>query len=82
MDEVNTYPLELLGQTYQVRTTDDKDTVMAVFERLLSEVAAVGESQHGLTQREQLLIAALNLTQTLLDLEEENALLLELLNAE
>lgn len=82
MDEVKTYPLELLGQTYQVRSTDDENVVTAVFERLLSEVAVVSESQQGLTQREQLLIAALNLTQTLLDLEEENTLLLELLNAE
>lgn len=78
MEEVHSYTLELLGQTYQVRSSDDE----AVFERLLHEVAVVGEEQSFLTQREQLLLAALNITQRLLDLEEENTLLLDLLNAE
>ncbi len=82
MGEVQTYDLELLGQTYQVRSADEETVVSAVFERLLAEVAAAGENQPTLTQREQLLIAALNTTQQLLDLEEENKLLLDLLNAE
>lgn len=82
MGEVQTYDLELLGQTYQVRSADEETVVSAVFERLLAEVAAAGENQSALTQREQLLIAALNTTQQLLDLEEENKLLLDLLNAE
>lgn len=82
MGEVQTYELELLGQTYQVRSADEETVVSAVFERLLAEVAAAGDSQRALTQREQLLIAALNTTQRLLDLEEENRLLLDLLNAE
>ena len=76
------YTLELLGQTYQVRSSDDEAVVTKVFERLLAEVDIVGEDQQGLTQREQLLIAALNVTQSLLKLEEENKLLLDLLNAE
>ena len=82
MGEVQTYDLELLGQTYQVRSADEETVVSAVFERLLAEVAAAEENQPALTQREQLLIAALNTTQQLLDLEEENKLLLDLLNAE
>lgn len=82
MGEVQTYDLELLGQTYQVRSADEETVVSAVFERLLAEVAAAGENQPALIQREQLLIAALNTTQQLLDLEEENKLLLDLLNAE
>ena len=82
MGEVQTYDLELLGQTYQVRSADEETVVSAVFERLLAEVAAAGDNQLALTQREQLLIAALNTTQQLLDLEEENKLLLDLLNAE
>ena len=82
MEEVHSYTLELLGQTYQVRSSDDEAVVSAVFERLLHEVAVVGEEQSFLTQREQLLLAALNITQRLLDLEEENTLLLDLLNAE
>lgn len=82
MGEVQTYDLELLGQTYQVRSADEETVVSAVFERLLAEVAAAGENQPALAQREQLLIAALNTTQQLLDLEEENKLLLDLLNAE
>lgn len=82
MGEVQTYDLELLGQTYQVRSADEETVVSAVFERLLAEVAAAGVNQPALTQREQLLIAALNTTQQLLDLEEENKLLLDLLNAE
>lgn len=82
MGEVQTYDLELLGQTYQVRSADEETVVSAVFDRLLAEVAAAGENQPVLTQREQLLIAALNTTQQLLDLEEENKLLLDLLNAE
>lgn len=82
MGEVQTYDLELLGQTYQVRSADEETVVSAVFERLLAEVAAAGENQPALTQREQLLIVALNTTQQLLDLEEENKLLLDLLNAE
>lgn len=82
MGEVQTYDLELLGQTYQVRSADEETVVSAVFERLLAEVAAAGKNQPALTQREQLLIAALNTTQQLLDLEEENKLLLDLLNAE
>ena len=82
MGEVQTYDLELLGQTYQVRSADEETVVSAVFERLLAEVAAAGENQPALTQREQLPIAALNTTQQLLDLEEENKLLLDLLNAE
>lgn len=82
MEEVYSYTLELLGQTYQVRSSDDEAVVSAVFERLLHEVAVVGEEQSFLTQREQLLLAALNITQRLLDLEEENTLLLDLLNAE
>lgn len=82
MGEVQTYDLELLGQTYQVRSADEETVVSAVFERLLAEVAAAGENQPALTQRGQLLIAALNTTQQLLDLEEENKLLLDLLNAE
>lgn len=82
MEEVHSYTLELLGQTYQVRSSDDEAVVSAVFERLLHEVAVVGEEQLFLTQREQLLLAALNITQRLLDLEEENTLLLDLLNAE
>lgn len=82
MQEVRSYTLDVLGQTYQVRTNDDESVVKAVFARLSHEVAAVGEDQDFLTQREQLLIAALNMTQRLLDLEEENTLLLELLNAE
>ena len=81
MGEVQTYDLELLGQTYQVRSADEETVVSAVFERLLAEAAA-GDNQPALTQREQLLIAALNTTQQLLDLEEENKLLLDLLNAE
>ena len=82
MGEVQTYDLELLDQTYQVRSADEETVVSAVFERLLAEVAAAGDNQPELTQREQLLIAALNTTQQLLDLEEENKLLLDLLNAE
>ncbi|MEE0510810.1 MAG: cell division protein ZapA [Peptococcaceae bacterium] len=82
MEEVHSYTLEVLGQTYQVRSSDDEAVVSAVFERLLHEVAVVGEEQSFLTQREQLLLAALNITQRLLDLEEENTLLLDLLNAE
>lgn len=82
MGEVQTYDLELLGQTYQVRSADEETVVSAVFERLLAEVAAAGDNQPALTQRELLLIAALNTTQQLLDLEEENKLLLDLLNAE
>lgn len=82
MGEVQTYDLELLGQTYQVRSADEETVVSAVFERLLAEVAAAGDNQPALTQREQFLIAALNTTQQLLDLEEENKLLLDLLNAE
>lgn len=82
MGEVQTYELELLGQTYQVRSADEETVVSAVFERLLAEVAAAGDNQPALTQWEQLLIAALNTTQQLLDLEEENKLLLDLLNAE
>lgn len=82
MEEVHSYTLEVLGQTYQVRSSDDEAVVSAVFERLLHEVAVVGEEQSFLTQREQLLLAALNITQQLLDLEEENTLLLDLLNAE
>ena len=82
MGEVQTYDLELLGQTYQVRSADEETVVSAVFERLLADVAAAGENQPALTQREQLLFAALNTTQQLLDLEEENKLLLDLLNAE
>ena len=82
MEEVHSYTLELLGQTYQVRSSDDEAVVSAVFERLLHEVAVVGEEQSFLTQREQLLLAALNITQRLLDLEEENTLLLDLLYAE
>lgn len=76
------YTLELLGQTYQVRSSDDSAVVERVFERLLQEIDIAGEDQPGLTQREQLLIAALNVTQTLLEIEEENRMLLELLNAE
>ena len=82
MEGERSYSLELLGQTYQVRSSDDEAVVTKVFERLLAEVDIVGEDQHGLTQREQLLIAALNVTQSLLKLEEENKLLLDLLNAE
>lgn len=82
MEGERSYTLELLGQTYQVRSSDDEAVVTKVFERLLAEVDIVGEDQQGLTQREQLLIAALNVTQSLLKLEEENRLLLDLLNAE
>ena len=82
MGEVQTYDLELLGQTYQVRSADEETVVSAVFERLLAEVAAAGENQPALTQREQLLIDALNTTQQILDLEVENKLLLDLLKAE
>ena len=82
MGEVQTYDLELLGQTYQVRSADEETVVSAVFERLLAEVAAAGVNQPALTQREQLLIAALNTTEQLVDLEEANKLLLDLLNAE
>lgn len=82
MEGERSYTLELLGQTYQVRSSDDEAVVTKVFERLLAEVDIVGEDQQGLTQREQLLIAALNVTQSLLKLEEENKLLLDLLNAE
>ena len=82
MEEVRSYTLELLGQTYQVRSGDDEAVVSAVFARLLEAVEAVGDSQHFLTQREQLLLAALNITQELLSLEEENQLLLDLLDAE
>ena len=82
MGEVQTYDLELLGQTYQVRSADEETVVSAVFERLLALVAAAGDNQAALTQREQPLLAALNTTQQLLDLEEENKLLLDLLNAE
>ena len=82
MGEVRSYNLELLGQTYLLRSADEETLVAAVFDRLCAEVAAAGESQPGLTQREQLLVAALNITQRLLDLEEENGLLLDLLNAE
>ena len=45
MGEVQTYDLELLGQTYQVRSADEETVVSAVFERLLAEVAAAGENQ-------------------------------------
>lgn len=82
MEEVRSYTLELLGQMYQVRSNDEEAVVSTVFERLTAEVEAVGDMQTFLTQREQLLIAALNITQALLNLEEENKLLLELLNAE
>ena len=51
MEEVHSYTLELLGQTYQVRSSDDEAVVSAVFERLLHEVAVVGEEQSFLTQR-------------------------------
>lgn len=44
MGEVQTYDLELLGQTYQVRSADEETVVSAVFERLLAEVAAAGEN--------------------------------------
>ena len=81
MEGERSYTLELLGQTYQVRSSDDEAVVTKVFERLFAEVDIVGEDQQGLTQREQLLIAALNVTQSLLKLEEENRLLLDLLNA-
>lgn len=52
MGEVQTYDLELLGQTYQVRSADEETVVSAVFERLLAEVSAAGENQPALTQRE------------------------------
>lgn len=82
MEEVHSYTLELLGQSYQVRSSDDEALVSAVFERLLHEVEVVSEEQKFLTQRERLMLAALNITQQLLNLEEENTLLLDLLNAE
>ncbi len=82
MEEVHSYTLELLGQSYQVRSSDDEAVVTAVFDRLLQEVTAVSEEQKFLTQRERLMLAALNITQQLLNLEEENTLLLELLNAD
>ena len=82
MGEVQTYDLELLGQTYQGRSDVEETVGSAGFERLLAEVAAARDNQPALTQREQLLIAALNTTQQLLDLEHENKLLLDLLNAE
>lgn len=82
MEEVHSYTLELLGQSYQVRSSDDAAVVTAVFDRLLQEVEVVSEGQKFLTQRERLMLAALNITQQLLNLEEENTLLLELLNAE
>lgn len=82
MEEVHSYTLELLGQSYQVRSSDDEAVVTAVFDRLLQEVTTVSEEQKFLTQRERLMLAALNITQQLLNLEEENTLLLELLNAD
>ena len=82
MKEGHLYSLELLGQSYQVRSSDEERVVSAVFARLAAEVEATGRSQPGLGQKELLLVAALNLAQSLLDLEEENKLLLELLNAE
>lgn len=82
MEQASSYPLELLGQVYRVRSSDDAAVVAQVFARLSEEVSAVGDSHDAITSREQLVIAALNITQRLLDLEEENKLLLELLNAE
>lgn len=82
MEELDSYTLVLQNQTYKVRSSEDEMVVAAVFERLEKEVEAAKTNQKFLSQHEELLIAALNMTQQLLNLEEENRLLLDLLNAE
>ena len=82
MEEFDSYTLVLQNQTYKVRSSEDEMVVTAVFDRLQHEVEAAKTNQTFLSQHEELLIAALNMTQALLNLEEENKLLVDLLNAE
>lgn len=81
MEEMASYTLELQKKLYRVRSSEDEAVVAAVFARLQSEVEEAKSNQKYLSQHEELLIAALNVTQRLLNLEEDNQLLLELLDA-
>ena len=81
VDKFETYTFELQHQTYKVRSSEDETTVTAVFDRLQKELDNVQKAQKSLTQHEELVIAALNITQELLNQKEENELLLELLDA-
>lgn len=81
MEEMASYTLELQNKLYRVRSSEDEAVVTAVFARLQSEVEEAKSNQKYLSQHEELLIAALNVTQRLLNLEEDNQLLLELLDA-
>ena len=74
MEEFDSYTLVLQNQTYKVRSSEDEMVVTAVFDRLQHEVEAAKTNQTFLSQHEELLIAALNMTQALLNLEEENKL--------
>lgn len=82
MDEFETYSFEFQSQTYNVRSNEGEPIVHAAFNRLEKEIDYVKAQQNNLSQHEELLLAALNIIGTLLNLEEENKLLVELLNAE
>ncbi len=81
MEELKAYTLLLHNKTYRVRSGEDEAVVEAVFERLTNEVEQAKTNQKYLSQHEELLIAALNMAQQLLNLEEDNKLLLDLLDA-
>ena len=82
MDEFETYSFEFQSQTYNVRSNEGESVVYSVFDRLEKELNNVKAEQNNLSQHEELLLTSLNIVRTLLNLEEENKLLLELLNAE
>lgn len=82
MEAANSYTLALQGFTYKVCAEENAPEAEAVFARLSEEMAAAKDKQPFLTQHETLLIAALNITHKLLDLEKENKLLLDLFDIE
>lgn len=72
--------IELNHFTYNVRSDFDEEKVSIIFERLKKEMEYVNKTEPLAAQRDKLLLAALNLTQKMIDLENENAILSELFN--
>ena len=82
MSDLKTYALELDHFIYNVRSDFNEEKVQKIFERLKKELQDVSENEILATQRDILLLVALNLAQQVIDLEEQNLFFSDVLDRE
>lgn len=73
------YRMELFDRSYHIRSDLDASKTEAVIRRLREEVRQIEKADAGLTNQEVLVLVALNLSEKLYELENENQYLTELL---